>query len=159
LFPDPNDFGEARGLTPEEQYKQYRAGVDIWRKGAADLPKGQLDLQRGIPPDIFGLRAPEGNPVPAGSKLAFKTKTLDGNYQWHYETPDGKIVTADREIPLLPEPKPVPPKPVPYEAGTSHAGSPYTSQSASKAPVTLMTPQEWDKAFGKLNPPPKKTSK
>ena len=38
--------------------------------------------------------------IPKDSKFVFKSRALDGTEIFHYETPDGRIVSSNRELDL-----------------------------------------------------------
>lgn len=38
--------------------------------------------------------------VPVGSKYVFQSKTLDGRTMYHYQTPEGEMISSDRELDL-----------------------------------------------------------
>lgn len=44
--------------------------------------------------------AQKATPIPEGSILSFKSKTLDGREAYHYQTPDGQIIESDKELDL-----------------------------------------------------------
>lgn len=104
-------------MTPEDVYLEHKRQKQIWTDARPKLPKGQMDIQNGLAHSMFGLeQTAEGvGGIPSGSKLAFTSKGMFGE-MFHYETPDGKIITVDHEIPpsvLRDKPK------TPYTPGTS----------------------------------------
>lgn len=133
-------------LDLEEEYIQRQRQKRLWREGASKIPpiteenktgsfntpkgqfaspKGQLNLSRGMinpmdkltPASTMSIGKTDVNTgtVPPGTKLAFKSKGMFGD-MYHYETPDGRIITVDHE--LSPEILKEAPK-TPYTPGTN----------------------------------------
>lgn len=107
-------------------------GKPIVGKMGDRLTVPNVPIKKGVPlettmeggavqPNLFGIgQTIDPKFVPPGTKLAFKSKLLDGTEQYHYQTPDGTIFTSDTELDL---------KKIganrPYEPGSSWRGSPY----------------------------------
>lgn len=123
VFPNTGDIKpvEAKGVEGMQYggntyttYSKYSNG-QFPPKPPSDINGKQIPLQ----PTVINPRAKPSKPIfgesqtsyadiaaninkeiPKGSKLAYKSKTLDGKQLYHYETPDGEIVAADRELDL-----------------------------------------------------------
>lgn len=96
--------GVVRGgpTTSAQDYATQVRRNQLTREMEATLPqpeKGQLTLETQTPPDLFGVKAPAGAPVPEGTKLQFVSKDRTGAVKYHYVTPNGITFVLDFEIP------------------------------------------------------------